>query len=89
MAALTPADLRRLFALLNEERYAARRERDRAADARRAGQQAQQTGAEKRSELQQWRDDARRAREAAKEKTTQRGPTRDRAKDRGGPDYER
>jgi hypothetical protein len=39
------------------------------------------------SELEQWREDARRAREAAKEKAKDCTPTRDRDKYRDGPDY--
>jgi ATP-dependent exoDNAse (exonuclease V) alpha subunit len=43
----------------------------------------------KQSELEQWREEARRAREAAKSKERDSGPSRDRKKDREGPDYER
>jgi ATP-dependent exoDNAse (exonuclease V) alpha subunit len=76
--------------VLSTDIAAARRERDRALEVERRAPEPQRTPtAEKRSELEQWRDDARRSREAAKEKTKGRAPTRDRSKDRDGPDYER
>jgi hypothetical protein len=59
--------------VLSTDIAAARRERDRG----------------EKSELERWCDDARRAREAAKEKTKDQKPTRDHDKDRDGPDYER
>ena len=60
--------------VLSTDIAAARRERDRG----------------KPSELERWREDARRAREAAREKTKEDGRTPNRDKqDRKGPDYER
>jgi ATP-dependent exoDNAse (exonuclease V) alpha subunit len=75
--------------VLSTDIAAARRERDRALEADRRAPPPQRARDEKRSELEQWRDDARRAREAAKSKTRERGPTRGRGKDRDGPDCER
>jgi hypothetical protein len=75
--------------LLSTDIAAARRERDRAAEVERRAPQPSKAPGAKRSELEQWRDDARRSREAAKEKTRDRAPTRGRAKDRDGPDRER
>jgi ATP-dependent exoDNAse (exonuclease V) alpha subunit len=75
--------------VLSTDIAAARRERDRAAEAERRAPEPPKTPGEKRSELEQWRDDARRAREAAKGKTKEHVPTRDRRKDRDGPDRER
>ena len=68
---------------------AARRERDRTAQVQRRAPEPPKTPGANRSELEQWRDDARRAREAATEKTKDRAPTRGREKDRDGPNYER
>jgi ATP-dependent exoDNAse (exonuclease V) alpha subunit len=59
--------------VLSTDIAAARRERDRG----------------KQSELEQWREEARRAREAAKERAKEHRQHRDRGKDRDGPDYER
>lgn len=49
--------------------------------------QAQQ--AARRSELEHWREDARRTGEESREKSEERATTRDRGKDQDGPDYER
>lgn len=70
------ADVGRTILVLSTDIAAARRDRDRG----------------KQSELQQWREEARRAREAAKDRfkdARDREPVRDRRKDRDGPDCER
>ena len=72
--------------VLSTDIATARRERDRAADAERRAPEPSKAPGEKRSELEQWREDTRRAREAAKEKTKDCAPTRGRGKDRDAPD---
>jgi len=65
---------------------AARRERDRTAQVQRRAPEPPKTPGEKRAELERCRENARRTREAAKEKTKGRAPTRGRGKDRDAPD---
>jgi hypothetical protein len=67
------AALSQSIVLLSTDIAAARHERDRG----------------KSSELERWREEARRTREAAKEKSKGRSAARNRSKDRDGPDYER
>lgn len=75
--------------VLSTDISAARRERDRGADPQRIEPVAKAETDKQRVVLDDWRDEARRARDAAKEKSKQREPARERDKDRDGPDYER
>ena len=67
------AHVKESILVLSTDIAAARRERDRG----------------KPSELEQWREEARRTREGATRDKGDRGLARDRSKDRDGPDYER
>jgi ATP-dependent exoDNAse (exonuclease V) alpha subunit len=75
--------------LLSTDIAAARQERDRPTVPQHGKSGARPEADEKRIVLEQWRDDARRTREAAKETLKDREPARNRDKDRDGPDYER
>jgi ATP-dependent exoDNAse (exonuclease V) alpha subunit len=75
--------------VLSTDIAAARRERDQRADSGGRTRQTPELTDGKKSNLSTWREEARRAREMAAEKSKDRGPARDRGKSRDGPEYER
>jgi hypothetical protein len=75
--------------VLSTDIAAARRDRDRAGVPRGGEPTPQVEADKKRIAAEKWRDEARRAREAAEAKSKDRQPASTRDKDRQGPDYER
>jgi hypothetical protein len=84
------AEVQKSLLVLSTDIAAARRERDKVPEQLKSGQ-GRPAEKFKQLELEQWRDEVRRARDAAKRKPSGReaDKTRDKNKTRDGPDYER